>query len=234
MHILATATGIGGEAQLDVAGVEGAPDHDGRVGAADIIWDHLNFFLFFFFGGAPPLLSPPSLSISCSAVSSSVSSPSSEDSEEMASKISCLSSLVSPGELILGLLLSSVLEVLRQCDGFVAKVDNCICFSQTSQYLLKEVGQIFAPHSLTTSRDNISLFSGLHLSYHFRRFFSDRLWVGQSICHRPRLIVHFCFTRSCAALWAADLDWIVGPEYSLGRNKQKRHPGGVTTDLGGG
>ena len=48
MHILATATGIGGEAQLDVAGVEGAPDHDGRVRAADIIWDHLNFFLFFF------------------------------------------------------------------------------------------------------------------------------------------------------------------------------------------
>ena len=41
-------------------------------------------------------------------------------------------------------------------------------------------------------------------------------------------------TRSCAALRAADLDWIVGPEYSLGRNKQKRHPGGVTTDLGGG
>ena len=197
MHILATATGIGGEAQLDVAGVEGAPDHDGRVGAADIIWDHLNFFLFFFFGGAPPLLSPPSLSISCSAVSSSVYSPSSEDSEEeMALKISCLSSLVSPGELILGLVLSSVLEVLRQCDGFVAKVDNCICFSQTSQYLLKEVGQIFAPHSLTTSRDNISLFSGLHLSYHFRRFFSDRLWVGQSICNRPRLIVNFCFMCS--------------------------------------
>ena len=43
-------------------------------------------------------------------------------------------------------------------------------------------------------------------------------------------------TRSYAALRAADLDWIVGPGYSLGRvqNKQKRHPGGVTTDLGGG
>ena len=26
----------------------------------------------------------------------------------------------------------------------------------------------------------------------------------------------FTFTRSCAALRAADLDWIVGPEYSLG------------------
>ena len=45
---------------------------------------------------------------------------------------------------------------------------------------------------------------------------------------------HFGSTRSCAALRAADLDWIVGPEYSLGRNKQKRYPGGVTTDLGGG
>ena len=29
-------------------------------------------------------------------------------------------------------------------------------------------------------------------------------------------------TRSYAALRAADLDWIVGLEYSLGRNKQKR------------
>ena len=40
----------------------------------------------------------------------------------------------------------------------------------------------------------------------------------------------------CAALLAADLDWIVGPEYSLGRagqgrNNQKRHTRGVTTDL---
>ena len=26
----------------------------------------------------------------------------------------------------------------------------------------------------------------------------------------------FKATRSCAALWAADLDWIVWPEYSLG------------------
>ena len=29
-------------------------------------------------------------------------------------------------------------------------------------------------------------------------------------------ILTFCVTRSCAALRAADLDWIVGPEYSLG------------------
>ena len=29
--------------------------------------------------------------------------------------------------------------------------------------------------------------------------------------------IHYLIkTRSCAALWAADLDWIVGPEYSLG------------------
>ena len=44
-------------------------------------------------------------------------------------------------------------------------------------------------------------------------------------------------TRSYAALRAADLDWIVGPGYSLGRvhsGKQKRDRGGVTTDLGGG
>ena len=70
----------------------------------------------------------------------------------------------------------------------------------------------------------------------------------------------FFLTRSYAALRAADLDWIVGPGYSLGRvnsgekpwktnlepwktmetnqkpgrNKQKRDQGGVTTDLGGG
>ena len=49
----------------------------------------------------------------------------------------------------------------------------------------------------------------------------------------------FTETRSCAALRAADLDWIVGPEYSLGgkeegvqgRNKQKRDTRGVTADL---
>ena len=46
----------------------------------------------------------------------------------------------------------------------------------------------------------------------------------------------FYLTRSYAALRAADLDWIVGPGYSLGwgRNKQKRDRGRVTTDLGGG
>ena len=73
-------------------------------------------------------------------------------------------------------------------------------------------------------------------------------------------ILDFDNTRSYAALRAADLDWIVGPGYSLGRgnsgekpwktnlepwktmetnqkpgrNKQKRDQGGVTTDLGGG
>ena len=49
----------------------------------------------------------------------------------------------------------------------------------------------------------------------------------------------FTETRSCAALRAADLDWIVGPECSLGgkeegvqgRNKQKRDTRGVTADL---
>ena len=30
------------------------------------------------------------------------------------------------------------------------------------------------------------------------------------------IIERFKKTRSCAALRAADLDWIVGPEYSLG------------------
>ena len=53
------------------------------------------------------------------------------------------------------------------------------------------------------------------------------------------IIERFKKTRSCAALRAADLDWIVGPEYSLGgkeegvqgRNKQKRDTRGVTIDL---
>ena len=31
------------------------------------------------------------------------------------------------------------------------------------------------------------------------------------------IFVTFVITRSYAALWAADLDWIVGPGYSLGR-----------------
>ena len=65
----------------------------------------------------------------------------------------------------------------------------------------------------------------------------------------------FFSTRSCAALWAADLDWIIGPGYSSGRyileknqhgtmnnhenqpgpmKKQKRYERGVTNDLGGG
>ena len=39
-------------------------------------------------------------------------------------------------------------------------------------------------------------------------------------------IRYFIYTRSCAALRAADLDWIVGPEYSLG--------GYITLDGGGG
>ena len=58
---------------------------------------------------------------------------------------------------------------------------------------------------------------------------------------------NICKTRSCAALRAADLDWIVGPEYSLGgyifgdsqltfmTQHEKviifRHLRGVTTDL---
>ena len=41
----------------------------------------------------------------------------------------------------------------------------------------------------------------------------------------------FVDTRSYAALRAADLDWIIGPGYSSGGNKQKRDQGGVTTDL---
>ena len=51
---------------------------------------------------------------------------------------------------------------------------------------------------------------------------------------------NFLQTRSCAALRAADLDWIVGPEYSLGAGINKNvtdtfhHTRGVTTDLGGG
>ena len=44
----------------------------------------------------------------------------------------------------------------------------------------------------------------------------------------------FVKTRSYAALRAADLDWIIGPGYSSGGNKQKRDWRGVTTDLGRG
>ena len=51
---------------------------------------------------------------------------------------------------------------------------------------------------------------------------------------RSRLSPIFFRTRSYAALRAADLDWIVGPGYSLGRVHQKRYRRGVTTDLGGG
>ena len=41
-------------------------------------------------------------------------------------------------------------------------------------------------------------------------------------------------TRSYAALRAADLDWVIGPGYSSGGNKQKRDWRGVKNDLGGG
>ena len=47
--------------------------------------------------------------------------------------------------------------------------------------------------------------------------------LGGRVCFN---LPPFLFTRSCAALLAADLDWIVGPEYSLG--------GYITWDGGGG
>ena len=61
--------------------------------------------------------------------------------------------------------------------------------------------------------------------------------------HHCFCVVFFCWTRSYAALRAADLDWIVGPGYSLGRvhsgkkpgiNKNVTHLHGVTTDQGRG
>ena len=61
------------------------------------------------------------------------------------------------------------------------------------------------------------------------------------VVHKVKSVENQVFedTRSCAALRAADLDWIVGPECSLGgkeegvqgRNKQKRDTRGVTADL---
>ena len=43
------------------------------------------------------------------------------------------------------------------------------------------------------------------------------------------LCIHLLFTRSCAALRAADLDWIVGSGYSLGgyilKKNHKKQPG---------
>ena len=42
-------------------------------------------------------------------------------------------------------------------------------------------------------------------------------------------LCNFRVTRSYAALWAADLDWIVGPGYSSGgyilKKTMKNHPG---------
>ena len=49
------------------------------------------------------------------------------------------------------------------------------------------------------------------------------------------MIMMVMYTRSYAALRAADLDWIVRPVYSLGRvHNQKRHVRRVTTDQGRG
>ena len=45
---------------------------------------------------------------------------------------------------------------------------------------------------------------------------------------------HFIFTRSYAALRAADLDWIVGPGYRAGINKNVTYPGSQLTFLDGG
>ena len=42
--------------------------------------------------------------------------------------------------------------------------------------------------------------------------------VDVAVLERQLGFVNICFTRSCAALRAADLDWIVGPGYSLGRS----------------
>ena len=56
-----------------------------------------------------------------------------------------------------------------------------------------------------------------------------RLLDGWNEMKRQTLLmitIIIILTRSYAALWAADLDWIVGPGYSLGRHtqgNQKRH-----------
>ena len=62
-----------------------------------------------------------------------------------------------------------------------------------------------------------------HLSLNYPSL--TRIWKTSLIA------LCFFFTRSYAALRAADLDWIIGPGYSSGGNKQKRDWGGVTTDL---
>ena len=68
-------------------------------------------------------------------------------------------------------------------------------------------------------------------------------FLGTVSRKKTAVFLDFVQTRSYAALRAADLDWIVGPGYSLGRvhsgiNKNvtdtKRDRRGVTTDLGGG
>ena len=45
----------------------------------------------------------------------------------------------------------------------------------------------------------------------------SRAGAAEVIYSNRDLVVLFVFTRSYAALRAADLDWIVGPGYSLGR-----------------
>ena len=46
---------------------------------------------------------------------------------------------------------------------------------------------------------------------------TQTLLVVSSFSKELELFKIFRITRSYAALWAADLDWIVGPGYSLGR-----------------
>ena len=50
----------------------------------------------------------------------------------------------------------------------------------------------------------IGIHVGLHITFSF-------------VAHVSFHDQQFDTTRSYAALWAADLDWIVGPGYSLGR-----------------
>ena len=62
-------------------------------------------------------------------------------------------------------------------------------------------------------------YDGYGCMYEGMRYEGQRVWNAAHALHMMCLVLifhSFESTRSCAALRAADLDWIVGPEYSLG------------------
>ena len=67
-----------------------------------------------------------------------------------------------------------------------------------------------APNRSSLRNNRKSLHEGI-------RYNCDQCKDTINCLEKTMKISHFNYTRSYAALWAADLDWIVGPGYSLGR-----------------